>query len=240
MAACGHAGGVGYNSIGEEQTRELDSVCYDYFIDFLDYCDVNQIKVLCIYLPFPADASCQKSANSIHDVVDDYLRAYYVNMLNMNLLDFSTDIYADRNHLNFTGACKATSWLGEYITEHYYMEDYSQNESWIADYEEYLQFKIDNLNSHSNLIDKLTLLYGDDFDVAINVRRKCSYLTDNYTASKFLQNLGNRLTYNVTGGMVEFGDRKCDLSITVKRADTGEVVDSQGYVYYDGKLSAVN
>lgn len=236
----GHAGGVGYNSIGEEQTRELDSVCYDYFIDFLDYCDENQIKVLCIYLPFPADASCQKSANSIHDVVDDYLRAFYVNMLNMNLLDFSTDIYADRNHLNFTGACKATSWLGEYITEHYYMEDYSQNESWIADYEEYLQFKIDNLNSHSNLIDKLTLLYGDDFDVEINVRRKCSYLTDNYTASKFLQNLGDRLTYNVTSGMVEFGDRKCDLSITVKRADTGEVVDSQGYVYYDGKLSAVN
>lgn len=235
----GHSDGVGYTSIGEDETRELDSVCYDYFIDFLDYCDENQIKVLCVYLPFPASSSCQRAANSIDAVVDDYIRANYVNMLNLDIIDFSTDIYSDRNHLNFTGACKVTSWLGEYITEHYYMDDYSQNASWQADYEEYLAFKIDNLNSHSSLIDKLTLLYGDDFDVEINVRRNCTYFTDNYTASLFVQGLGDSLTYNVTSGMVKFGDRYCDLSITVRRADTGEVVDFVGYVYDNGRLLAV-
>ena len=102
---------------------------------------------MCVYLPFPANESCQKAANSIGEVVDMYLTAEYVNMLNMGLVDFSTDMYNDNNHLNFTGAAKVTDWIGQYLRENYILDDYSDNEHWIADHEEYVEYKAENIRN---------------------------------------------------------------------------------------------
>ncbi|MBQ8623588.1 MAG: hypothetical protein IJ424_04320 [Oscillospiraceae bacterium] len=232
--------GTQYWPIGESQKRELDSVNYEYFIKFLDFCHEEDIPVLCVYLPFPASENNQKAANSIGDVVDKYLTAEYVNMLNLGIVDFSTDMYNDNNHLNFTGACKVTDWLGEYLTENYRLDDYSQNEFWIADHEEYVEYKAENIKNLWSLNDKLLSTYGGDFDVELVI----SSSNDLYSKDKYVKTFMDNLGWN---GTVTYGDsedlildnRACEVILRIYNTDTLELVEEVGYTYFDGQLRPV-
>ena len=229
-----------YYSIGEYEKRELDSVNYDYFIEFMNFCNSENIPVLCVYLPFPASENNQRAANSIADAIDVYLLADYVNMLNLNIVDFSTDMYADNNHLNFTGACKVTDWLGEYLTEHYELDDYSQNEYWIKDHVEYVEYKAENIRSLWNLTDKLLSTYGGDFDVELILTTDNDLYSKDRHVKTFMDNLEifGSVEYE-SPGLLEYNDQECDAILRIYKTDNYELVEEIGYKYHDGKLRAM-
>ncbi len=230
--------GVQYWSIGTEATRELDSVCCEYFEEFLKFCYEEDIPVLCVYLPFPASESCQKAANSIGEMVDYYINAEYVNMLNMGIVDFSTDMYSDNNHLNFTGAAKVTEWLGEYISTNYDLDDYSQNEYWIEDHKEYVDYKVGKIEAANSLYDKLLACYGGDFDVVLTLSNDCElYEQDSYIRT-YMDNLGWYGTVKYDS-LVYIGNTDCDVLLQIYNSETFELVHTAGYNYEEWQLKRV-
>ncbi len=229
--------GVQYWSIGETQTRELDSVNFEYFIKFLDFCHEEDIPVLCVYLPFPASENNQEVANSLGPVIEKYLTAEYVNMLNLGIIDFSTDMYSDNNHLNFTGAAKVTEWLGEYLSENYYLDDYSQNEYWIEDHEEYVEYKAENIKNLWSLNDKLLSTYGGDFEVELIL----SYDNDLYSNDKYVRTFMDNLGWNGTvryknSDELLYNGEACNVLLRITNAHTFELVEEVGYSYSDNQL----
>lgn len=145
-----------------EEVYVPDTVCYNYFLKILEYCEENCIPLICTYTPYAAGETNQKIAHSIGSVLEQYEGCQYVDMFYQNIIDFSTDMYTD-GHLNYSGACKATSWLGKYLVKNYQLSDYSSNEHWLTDYKDYLEYKTQNLKDQTTLVNHLLLLYGDDF-----------------------------------------------------------------------------
>ena len=75
----------------------------------------------------------------------------------------STDVYTDNGHLNYSGADKVTSWLGNYLSSNYEFDDYSNNGNWIKDYESYYDYKKNVICSQDKLVSYLVQLEDDDF-----------------------------------------------------------------------------
>ena len=124
-----------FSPISEDEQIEIDSVCYPYYLKIIEYCQEQGIQVLCVCLPFAASEKLQKVANTIGNIVEEYPNCSYINMLRKDILNFRTDVCKDNEHLNYSGAAKVTTWLGQYLTDHYELDDYSQNDAWIRDYE---------------------------------------------------------------------------------------------------------
>ena len=153
-----------YNKIPGDEKTEIDTVCYEYYLMILDYCQENNIQVLCAYLPFAASGGQQRIANTMGDIVANYDNCSYVNMLNENILNFNTDICPDNGHLNYSGASKVTSWLGDYLIENYKLDDFRNNKDWKNDYVEYYRYKRESLLSQDKLVSYLVQLEDDDFE----------------------------------------------------------------------------
>ncbi len=230
--------GVQYWPMGTNEKRPLDSVCCEYFEKFLRFCYEEDIQVLCVYLPFPADESCQKAANSIDEMVDYYINAEYVNMLNMGIVDFSTDMYSDGNHLNFTGAAKVTQWLGDYISTNYDLDDYSKNEHWLEDHREYVEYKIDKIDDTNSLYDKLLACYGSDFDVNLILIKDCKLYDHDRYIRTYMDNLGWYGTVRYKDS-ISLNETECDVLLEIYDNKTMELVHTAAYNYSDQSLKRV-
>ena len=93
--------------------------------ELLSYCRENDLPVLFTLNPYYQDSPTTKARyNYIEGVVNSYgydfldANEYYDEMN----LDFSTDFY-HRDHVNLYGAEKYTRFLGNYLKEHYALED---------------------------------------------------------------------------------------------------------------------
>ena len=113
----------------------------------------------------------------------------------MDVVDYNTDCYDKDSHLNPSGARKVTDYLGQYIMENYNIPDQRQNEAysfWYQDYDEYIDFKIDNLEENKkNLNNYLMLLYDEEdikYEIKISSKRK---IEEGSTLQKLLANIGN-------------------------------------------------
>ncbi len=151
----------------EKITNLEDYTCYGYFIKTLDMCREKGIPVLCVCLPHIMDETSQRVANTMGDVVAQYDNAAYYNMLYDNLLAYSIDTYIDGGHVNYAGACKTTSRLGEYLRNNYDLPDHSDDPVWKADYEKYLDFRRKTLAEQDQLSVFLMLLKDPGVDVDI-------------------------------------------------------------------------
>lgn len=121
------------------------------FIDLLEYCKEEKLKVLFIVHPYTINAYDQKKYNYMSRVIDEYGQDYlnandYISDMNLN---FATDFY-DGAHVNILGADKYTHFLGRYIYENYKMIDKrtdSKYESWNVAYEKWKD-EVENARSH--------------------------------------------------------------------------------------------
>lgn len=175
-------GSAVYKQLENEETISIDSACYPYFLKILEFCEKNNIPVLCTYLPYAAAAEQQRVANTVGPVIQKYDGCSYVNMLNEEIVDFNTDICPDNVHLNYSGAKKTTSWLGQYLTANYDLDDYSQNKSWIKDYQKYYEYKWKNIQSQTMLTDFLSILYDPDFSVQAEISDPKLLDSDKFTS----------------------------------------------------------
>ena len=159
--------------IPPEQKSKPDTTGELYLRKMIEECRDRGIEILLTYLPFPATADQQAEANRASELALEY-GLNYINFLNMNFVDFQTDLYDSNSHLNPSGARKVTAYLGDYLKSHYDLPDRRMDEAyslWADDYEAYEALKNQNLKKQTSLINYLMLLSGDALDIAIDVRK---------------------------------------------------------------------
>lgn len=214
-------GGGWFVPIDENERAEIDSVCYPYFLEIIEYCEEQGIEVLCVYLPMAScDDNEQRIAQTIGDIVEQYPNCKYENMMNKDILNFYTDACPDNVHLNYSGASKVTDRLGEYLVSNYEFDDYSENGSWIKDYEAYHDYKVKSLKAQTNLADYLVLLRDDDFEAELEVYNLS--LMNDYVFGQLCENAGI---------VPEYVENETDLCavLTITDRATGELVEEAGF-----------
>ena len=221
--------GVGtaeYTPIPADEKTEIDSVCYPYFLKTIEFCQERGIQVLCTYLPFVAKEEHQRVANSIGDIVKAYPNCTYVNMLHEDIMDLDTDIYVDHGHLNYSGALKTTRWLGAYLRANYDLDDYSNDQNWVNDYQAYYQYKLGILTKQTTLPAYLSQLSDDDFMGELEVFDE--ELLKSPQLVKLMDNAG--IEPKLMDGR---NDEEACAHLTVRSAATNEVVSDVTFTCSD-------
>lgn len=126
--------------IGSDEIRELSEIQENAIQSLLDYCDEEDINALFICSPFIISEENQEWINAAGAMIE--ARGYAFVDFNKNYdeigLDFETD-YRDVNHVNYGGARKYTSYLAEYLVEHYNLADHRDDEAYASWEENYLE-----------------------------------------------------------------------------------------------------
>ncbi|MCM1122178.1 MAG: hypothetical protein NC416_06320 [Eubacterium sp.] len=175
--------------IPSESRMEEDTVSVRYLEKMIEDCDSRGIDVLLTYLPSAANEICQKEANRVYDIAEQY-GVDYINFLALDVVNYGTD-YCDTDcHLNPSGARKVTDYIGQYITEHYTIPDRRNQEAyghWYADYEQYVKYKEDNLRNLESMDKYLMMLADKNYSAAIEIHNAELLESDYYLA--LLENL---------------------------------------------------
>lgn len=87
---------------------------------FFSICHQNNIKVLLVELPSPSSWDYTKH-NAVQKIADQYKLPFMDLNINRDAygLDMKTDFRDNGNHLNNSGAVKATEYIGSYIKDNY-------------------------------------------------------------------------------------------------------------------------
>lgn len=113
-----------------------------YLRRMLDYCGEKGVQVLLLNLPLIANEMSQGKYNAIGQIAEEYGVPYLnlIHHLDSIGFDFHTDL-KDLSHCNRAGAEKVTSYLGDYLKEHYELpdrrEDPAYAPAWDASYAQY-------------------------------------------------------------------------------------------------------
>lgn len=176
-----------------EMYNGKETVGMQYLRKIIEYCQDKEIQVLVTYVPYPAKDNQIAESKYVQVICDEY-NVNYINFLNMDVVDYNTDLF-DADHLNVQGARKLTDYIGKYIMANYDIQDQRMNENysfWYEDYNEYIDYKIENLKSNkNNLNNYLMLLYREEdigYEIKISSKRE---IREGSTLYNLLENLGN-------------------------------------------------
>lgn len=160
------------NKISSSRKMEAGTVAEDYLRKMIESCQSKGIDVLLTYLPFPANEQQQMEANYVYDIAEEY-GINYINFLDMEVIDYQTDLYDEASHLNPSGARKVTEYLGQFLMENYDLPDQRENPEysfWNEDDTEYNNLKNENLVEQTDMDKYFMLLAGDDVDIIMDIR----------------------------------------------------------------------
>ena len=197
----------------------------EYLKKIIEECQEAGIEVLLTYLPFPASMTEQREAYTIADIAEEY-GVNYVNFLEMDVVNYYTDMYDEDSHLNPSGAHKITAYLGEYISEHYDLPDRREDEAyafWNEDFTEYREYMEGLLLSQTSLDRYLMLLSDDSYDALISIED--ASLADDLIYRRLLLNIG--VSYSeIKSGKTVFAVT-CGGEDVTSYASVGDVEDVQ-------------
>lgn len=214
-------------SIDTEVSR---TVCYEYLHKLLAYCDENGITLLCTFLPYPAESNVQLNAYVLGDVLADY-NCEYLNLVEPghDVLNMYTDIYYDGQHLNYSGAYHTTQFLGQYLRDNYGLADHRNDpayQQWHKDYEQYVNFKAEQIRNADHIYEKLMLLIGGDFHMTLIENIDCTLIEEDAVFANFITAMADQIVF--------YKDvLDCDYKIIIYRTETGEVVDECRFIEYN-------
>ena len=174
-----------------EDNQVEDSVGLQYLGKFIEFCQESDIIPVITYLPYRYENAEeeQRYSNAALELARS-LGAATIDLQHTDLIDDETDWYDMGSHVNPTGAKKITRVLGEFLKEHYALEDHRQDAAWAEDYEAYYGFQRENLLSATDLWDMLTILSLEDFSARVELGT--DFPMDTVTR-KLLDSLGTRL-----------------------------------------------
>lgn len=163
-----------FERIDPKQKMEAGTVGEYYLRKIIEECKERGIAVVLTHLPLTASETEQMAANYVYDLAQES-GVDYINFLDLNVVDYNTDLYDEIGHLNASGARKVSDYLGKYLIEHYNIADHRNNENydfWKEDYAEYVEYKNQNLLSQEYIVEYLMMLSGDDLDIVMDIRNK--------------------------------------------------------------------
>lgn len=219
-----------------------------YLEKIIEECQSSGIEILLTYLPFPDNTGWQAESNRVWDIAEKYHVNYLDYYTLYKLITPSTDFYDENSHLNPSGARKITQYLGEYIMEHYQINDQRHNPvyaNWYHDYLTYSCFKYDNIKAQENMKNYLMLLYDKNLSYTIHLPQTPSVVL-NSVYRKLLENLGVDLSMvSLTENTLVLVDNK-NKSISYHKIDEpvktslgimqlGNLKDNKAELLLDGK-----
>lgn len=144
-------------------TTESDSVGETYLKRIIEECQNRDIKVVLAFIPYPIYKEDRwLEINRAAEIADEY-GVEYINCIDLGLVDYDTDMYDPKSHLNPSGAMKVTDYFGRVLSEKYTLPDHrgdQQYEYWDEDYCTYREYKNQRLHKQNDLNTYLMLL-GD-------------------------------------------------------------------------------
>ncbi|MBP3657422.1 MAG: hypothetical protein J6K32_12115 [Clostridia bacterium] len=138
----GRRNGMPYERTTEMNTQEQPGTQALYRI--VSFCREQGIEPVFMAIPAPVSQKEQMNMNGVQLVADE-LGVPFVNMYDDNPVNFDTDCYDELGHLNPDGATKVTAYMGEWLTEHYELEDKRSNAAyahWNDNLELYEEFRL--------------------------------------------------------------------------------------------------
>lgn len=159
--------------IEKERYEDNNREGKEYLHKMIDLCKEKGIAIILTYLPYSAPESHQMIANSGYIIAQEndipYLNFFYED-LEMN---YVTDCADTGSHLNASGAKKVTDYFGSYLRNNYNIPDRREEnayEYWNNDYEEYMDFKVEQINeSDDNIMSYLMLLNDKNLETTISL-----------------------------------------------------------------------
>ncbi len=98
--------------------QKLDEEALDYFEKMIDFCEINNIRL--VVIKTPRFAWSDASHNSVKEIACqhglDFIDFNYVPYADEIAFNYATDS-ADGDHMNYQGAAKLTDWMGKYLVE---------------------------------------------------------------------------------------------------------------------------
>ena len=105
------------------------------------YCRENGIEPVFMALPAPSSEQQQADMNSVQRLADE-LDVPFLNLFDEDTgIDFYTDCYDYLGHMNPDGASKLTHFVGQWLTEHYALDDCRGDDAYSAWNEKLAQYE---------------------------------------------------------------------------------------------------
>lgn len=181
---------LSFEKIPSDSMLEEDTTSIAYLNIIIEECNNRGIDVLLTYLPFPAKDYYQAEANRLYQLSEEQ-NVNYINFLDMELVDYSTDCYDEDSHLNPSGARKVTDYLGQYITENYDIPDQRNNPDythWHNAYDTYKEFKTEKLTDLEDAYVYMMMLSDKNYNIIFEVTD--NVILEDEKLRNLLKNLG--------------------------------------------------
>ncbi len=218
-------GRTSYERIPDDlKSDELYGFNYDAYLKLIEFCNERGIQVVSVYTPCAAQEFNQRIANTLGEIVEAYPNCRYYNMLNEGIVNFETDVIADNEHLNYSGASKVTEKIGQYLRDNYELDDYSGDENWTRDYDKYLEFKKSLIRQQKCLPVYLPHLIDDDFDTEAVIYDKRVLEFDQMI--ELFKNAG-------IDPVLEEADGDVCAALKIRSRDSGEIVEDVKFRWED-------
>lgn len=173
-----------------------DDLAEKYLMKMIDLCKQKDISLILINTGYDCNDTSKLFADSVPDIAKEN-GLPYLDFTQMDIIDFSSDLFStgENTHVNFSGAEKFTSYIGNYLKENYTLDDHSGDnhyEKWRNDYRMFKESKIRYLKDSASLKEYLMYLADDDYQVIIEVGNP-GVLGDEKTKNQ-LVNLGVKVS----------------------------------------------
>ena len=141
-------------------------------------CEEYDVQLIFTCMP-SVYTSCDPNVASIMNYIKQYAEGKNIPFLNFakdaDVINYATD-FADRAHLNPSGAGKVTYAIGQYLTENYALAEHKDSRTvraWNQSLEKYQEIKLGKLRELENagqLVNYLMFLNNTDYYVEIELR----------------------------------------------------------------------
>lgn len=135
---------------GTKKKREILAGNLEYFDKIVKLCEENKIKLVLVAFPAQNTWSSRK-----HNAVEELVDKYHFEFIDLNLIDIGIDWTTDTKdaggHLNYKGAKKASSYIGNYLESTELFVDHRGDKkysSWQKAYDRYYK-------NHKELLDNI-------------------------------------------------------------------------------------
>lgn len=242
----GGAGNYDVAPPGEMAARPVEPVGFvsagtEYLRGMIEECQSRNIEVLLIYLPFPASEADWQEALCMEGIAEEY-GISCINFLDLQVADFASDCYDANSHLNASGGRKVTKYLGQYIAEHYDVEDHrgeAEYAGWDEDYTKYTERKLETLEQLESLDNTLVMLADESFDCCIYVDGDAGVWQQNEMILPLVANVAGQRTEKLVQAAAQGRDYL--LIVDHQKGEPYESVDggelpeecSLGSLYYE-------
>lgn len=162
--------------VASDRRIEEDTTGKKYLRKMIELCQEKGIEILLTYIPYGGISEEKRMwANSGYTIAQEYGIAY-ANLLDVDgFLNYDIDCSDSDSHLNVSGGRKVTEYLGAYIRTNYdCVPDRRTDETyekWYADYQSYMEEKIDDLSAEGDIQKYLLLLHDQSLSCCYYIRQ---------------------------------------------------------------------